>query len=180
MSLPVERVRVRAPARLHFGVLDLRGMLGRRFGGMGAAVPAPALQLEAERADDLTATGPDAERAVAFARRYIEAAGLPGGARILITQSMPTHSGLGSGTQLALSVARALAELYGRPHDAATLARQVGRGARSGVGPGSSNGADSCWKVADGKELAWRRCSPDCPCPSHGAASWLCRPPAPG
>ena len=43
MSVPVERVRVRAPARLHFGVLDLRGMLGRRFGGMGAAVPAPAL-----------------------------------------------------------------------------------------------------------------------------------------
>ncbi|MBP2647474.1 MAG: hypothetical protein H6Q77_1098 [Gemmatimonadetes bacterium] len=134
MSIPVERVRVRAPARLHFGVLDLRGMLGRRFGGMGAAVPAPALQLEAERADSLTATGPDAERAVSFAKRYAEAAGFSGGARFLITQSMPAHSGLGSGTQLALSVARALAELYGRPHDAATLARHVGRGARSGVG----------------------------------------------
>jgi len=62
VSLPVERVRVRAPARLHFGVLDLRGVLGRRFGGMGAAVPAPALQLEAERADDYVASGPDAER----------------------------------------------------------------------------------------------------------------------
>jgi beta-RFAP synthase len=132
--LPVERVRVRAPARLHFGVLDLRGMLGRRFGGMGASVPAPALQLEAERADGYSATGPDAERAVAFARRYGEAAGLPGGACIRITQAMPVHSGLGSGTQLALSVARALAELYARPGDAATLARLVSRGARSGVG----------------------------------------------
>jgi len=134
MSMPVERVRVRAWARLHFGVLDLRGMLGRRFGGMGAAVPAPSLHLEAERADDFAASGPDAERAVAFARRYAAAAGLPGGARIRITQSMPAHSGLGSGTQLALSVARALAELYGRPHEVATLARQVNRGARSGVG----------------------------------------------
>lgn len=134
MSVPVERVRVRAPARLHFGVLDLRGVLGRRFGGMGAAVPAPALQLEAERADGYAASGPDAERAVEFARRYGEAAGLPGGARIRVTHAMPVHSGLGSGTQLALSVARALAELYGQPHDAATLARQVSRGARSGVG----------------------------------------------
>lgn len=134
MSIPVERVRVRAPARLHFGVLDLRGMLGRRFGGMGAAVPAPALQLEAERAESWTATGPDADRAIAFARRYAEAVDLPGAARLLITQSMPAHSGLGSGTQLALSVARALAELYGQPHDAATLAGQVRRGARSGVG----------------------------------------------
>lgn len=134
MSLPVERVRVRAPARLHFGVLDLRGMLGRRFGGMGASVPAPALQLEAERSDDYFASGPDAERAMAFARRYGEAAGLPGGARIRVTHAMPVHSGLGSGTQLALSVARALAELYGQPSDTATLARLVSRGARSGVG----------------------------------------------
>lgn len=134
MSLPVERVRVSAPARLHFGVLDLRGILGRRFGGMGAAVPAPALQLEAERSDDCRAIGPDADRAVGFARRYAQAAGLPGGAHILITRAMPAHSGLGSGTQLALAVARALAELYGRPHDAPTLAEQVGRGARSGVG----------------------------------------------
>jgi len=36
-------VFVEAPARLHFGVLDLRGDLGRRFGGIGAAVPAPSL-----------------------------------------------------------------------------------------------------------------------------------------
>lgn len=134
MSLPVERVRVRAPARLHFGVLDLRGKLGRRFGGMGAAVPSPALQLEAERADDFSAAGPDAERALGFARRYAAAAGVPGGARIRITHAMPVHSGLGSGTQLALSVARALADLYGQPHDAATLARLVNRGVRSGVG----------------------------------------------
>jgi len=134
MSLPVERVRVRAPARLHFGVLDLRGMLGRRFGGMGAAVPAPALELEAERADGFFVSGPDADRALGFAKRYGDSAGIPGGARIRITRAMPAHSGLGSGTQLALSVARALAELYGQPHDAATLARQVSRGARSGVG----------------------------------------------
>jgi len=45
-----EAVFVEAPARLHFGVLDLRGDLGRRFGGIGAAVPAPSLLLEARRA----------------------------------------------------------------------------------------------------------------------------------
>ena len=33
------RVFVEAPARLHFGVLDLRGALGRWFGGIGAAAP---------------------------------------------------------------------------------------------------------------------------------------------
>lgn len=134
MSIPVERVRISAPARLHFGVLDLRGILGRRFGGMGAAIPLPALQLEAERADGFSATGPDAARGLAFARRYAEATSIPGEARFTITRTIPPHSGLGSGTQLALGVARALAALYDQPHDAATLARQSGRGVRSGVG----------------------------------------------
>ena len=36
---------VEAPARLHFGVLDLRGDLGRRFGGIGAAVPVPCASM---------------------------------------------------------------------------------------------------------------------------------------
>src|SRR6201984_3548162 len=56
------RVFFAAPARLHFGVLDLRGDLGRRFGGIGAAVPAPSLLVEASPAPSLTAEGPDATR----------------------------------------------------------------------------------------------------------------------
>ena len=42
----------RPAARLHFGVLDLRGALGRRFGGLGAAIPSPSLLLEVARARD--------------------------------------------------------------------------------------------------------------------------------
>jgi beta-RFAP synthase len=127
-------VTVRAPSRLHFGVLDLHGGLGRRFGGIGAAIPHPGLVLEAARADDLTAEGPDAERAVEFARRYRERAGITGGAHIVVRQAIPAHAGLGSGTQLALAVARALAELYDRPTDAALLASSVERGRRSAIG----------------------------------------------
>src|SRR6185437_10308328 len=44
------------------------------------------------------------------------------------------HCGLGSGTQLALAVARALAELYDLPPDAASLARATGRAQRSAIG----------------------------------------------
>lgn len=134
MSLPAEWVSIHAPARLHFGVLDLRGTLGRRFGGMGAAVPSPGLHLEATRSSGWEASGPDADRALAFAKRYAAAAGLGGGAAIRVLRAMPAHSGLGSGTQLALTVTRALATLYGKPHDVRTLASLVGRGARSGVG----------------------------------------------
>lgn len=127
-------VAVRAPARLHFGVLDLRGHLGRRFGGIGAAVPVPGVALEAELAPELEATGPDSERALEFARRYLAACGLTGGARLHIREAIPAHAGLGSGTQLALSVARALAELHGQPTAADQLALAVGRGRRSAIG----------------------------------------------
>jgi beta-ribofuranosylaminobenzene 5'-phosphate synthase len=51
-----------------------------------------------------------------------------------VHRTLPAHAGLGSGTQLALAVARALAELYGDATDAPELARAVGRARRSAVG----------------------------------------------
>ncbi len=127
-------VFVEAAARLHFGILDLRGALGRRFGGLGAAVPEPSLLLEVAREERLSAHGPDADRAVAFAERFLAHHGLGGGARLTVHRHIPAHSGLGSGTQLGLAVARALAELHGLPADPAALARAVDRGRRSAIG----------------------------------------------
>jgi len=129
-----DAVFVEAPARLHLGVLDLRGDLGRRFGGLGAAIPEPSLLLEAVPAAGVEADGPDAERAAEFARRFLEYHGRPGGVRLRVHRAIPAHAGLGSGTQLGLAVGRALAELYDLPRDPAALARAVNRGRRSGVG----------------------------------------------
>jgi beta-RFAP synthase len=129
-----QAVFVEAPARLHFGVLDLRGSLGRWFGGIGAAAPETSLLLSASRADTLLSTGEDAERATAFAQRFLSHHGIRGGARLHVHRALPAHAGLGSGTQLALAVARALAELYDVASDAPSLAHAVGRAARSAIG----------------------------------------------
>jgi len=129
-----EAVFVEAQARLHFGVLDLRGALGRWFGGIGAAAPAPTLLVSASPADALSVGGHDVDRAAAFARRLLAHHGLDGGARLWVRRALPPHAGLGSGTQLALAVARALAELYGVTTDARELAHAVGRGGRSAIG----------------------------------------------
>jgi beta-ribofuranosylaminobenzene 5'-phosphate synthase len=129
-----DSVFVQAAARLHFGVLDLRGALGRRFGGLGAAVPEPSLLLEASIAKRLSAHGPDADRALGFAERFLERYGLAGGACLTVHRHIPQHSGLGSGTQLGLAVARALAELHGVAAEPTELARAVGRGRRSAIG----------------------------------------------
>jgi beta-RFAP synthase len=127
-------VFVEAPARLHFGVLDLRGRLGRTFGGLGAAIPCPSLLLEATLERVVTAEGPDSDRAAEFARRFLAFHGLRTGARLILHRTIPSHAGLGSGTQLGLAVARALAELNGLAPDPVELARAVGRGRRSAIG----------------------------------------------
>lgn len=133
MSSP-GRIFVEAPARLHFGVLDLRGRLGRHFGGLGAAIPSPSLLLEAAPAANLTVQGPDADRAAEFARRFLAFHRLPEAGRIVIHKAIPSHAGLGSGTQLGLAVGRALAELHGLPSETVDLARAMARGKRSAIG----------------------------------------------
>jgi beta-RFAP synthase len=129
-----EAVFVEASARLHFGVLDLRGARGRWFGGIGASVARPTLLVSAAPAGTLVADGEDAERAREFASLFLAHHNLRGGAVVRVHRSLPPHAGLGSGTQLALAVARALAVLYGIEGDARALARAVGRGKRSAIG----------------------------------------------
>ena len=127
-------VRVEAPARLHMGMLDVAGGRARRFGGLGVALSRPAVVVEAIPSDDVTAEGPDAERALAVARRCREALGLPGGARVRVVEAIPAHVGLGSGTKLALAVTAAIAALAGETPEPRAIARAAGRGARSAVG----------------------------------------------
>lgn len=134
MTDALPRFFIEAPARLHFGMLDLAGSLGRRFGGIGAAVEHPSLLLSAAPGRTLTAEGPDAERALVFARRYAERFHGNLGAHIRIERAIPPHQGLGSGTQLALAVARAIAELHGHDSDIHTLSAAVGRARRSAIG----------------------------------------------
>jgi beta-ribofuranosylaminobenzene 5'-phosphate synthase len=127
-------VRVEAPARLHMGMLDVAGGRARRFGGLGVALSRPAAVVEASPSDDVTAEGPDAERALAVARRCRGALGLAGGARVRVLEAIPAHVGLGSGTKLALAVTAALAALTGQTAEPRAIARASGRGARSAVG----------------------------------------------
>ena len=133
-------VFVEAPGRLHFGLLDLCGAIGRRFGGIGAAAPGPTLLVSATAFDALEVDGEDAERAATFARLLLAHHGIDGGARLCVHRTLPAHAGLGSGTQLSLAVARALAEIHGITTDTSTLARAVGRARRSAIGTWTFDG----------------------------------------
>src|SRR5262245_13155191 len=129
-------VSVSAPARLHLGFLDLNGGLGRRFGSLGLAISNPRTRLSVGLARRTEIVEPDADRVRLHVETLQRALDLDGAYRITIEEAIPAHAGLGSGTQLALSVAAALRRLHGLPLDPRGDAAHLRRGARSGVGIG--------------------------------------------
>jgi beta-ribofuranosylaminobenzene 5'-phosphate synthase len=131
------QVAVFAPARLHLGFLDLEGGLGRRFGGLGLAIDGLGTRLRLAAAPSASSSGPGAERALRYLAQAAATLDLPPDARIVIDEASPEHAGFGSGTQLGLAVAAALARLHGARVATADLAKAIGRGARSGIGIGA-------------------------------------------
>lgn len=130
------RVRVKAPARLHFGFIDLDGTLGHIYGSVGLAIDQPRLLLEASAAHRLSVEGDEGGRAAALARHFLRHYRIREGAEISLKETIPPHAGLGSGTQLALGIATALARLFSVEGNIRELAAVMERGKRSGIGVG--------------------------------------------
>ncbi len=125
---------VTAPARLHFGMLDPTGLGARRFGGFGVGVGYPRVVVGVDRAQSFIVSGSQAERAASFAHRARSEFSLRDEVEVNVYEAIPPHSGLGSGTKLALAIARGIAALAGAAPDPERLAEASGRGARSSVG----------------------------------------------
>jgi beta-ribofuranosylaminobenzene 5'-phosphate synthase len=133
----IAAVEVFAPSRLHLGFLDLEGALGRRYGSLGLAIDRFGTRLSLTRAKRSSAEGPGADRALYYLDRAATSLGVSPAARVTVEEVSPEHAGFGSGTQLGLAVAAALARLHGLTVATPMLAAAVGRGARSGIGIGA-------------------------------------------
>lgn len=129
-----KRYRIEAPGRLHMGFLDMDGSLGRRFGSVGVGLEEIQTCLLVETSETLCAEGPDSERALQTAKRIEKSIGRPLPAKITVEQCIPPHSGLGSGTQMALATGTALSALHALDLKPAEIASLCGRGRRSGIG----------------------------------------------
>jgi len=128
------KVYVKTPARLHLGLIDLNGDLGRLFGGLGVGIDRPNVILEAQWSERLAVTGEKTDVVKTLAKRFLETYNIKANASIKVKQTIPEHAGLGSGTQLALAVATALAKLFDVNASIRELAKAMGRGQRTSVG----------------------------------------------
>ena len=123
-------VRVSTGGRLHFGFCNLSLAHERLYGSVGVALERPRVVVEAQ-----PATTVQCEDTLArdYARQAVDLLELPG-ATVTVERPLPRHVGLGSGTQLALAVLRAVAAAHDRSVDVRRRAPDLGRGGRSGVG----------------------------------------------
>ncbi len=128
-------VRVETPSRLHFGLIDLNGAVGRIDGSIGLALDDPGFTLVAREAAEpsVTGAGPHDARALATLERLQVAWGV-GSASLDFRSVVPLHSGLGAGTQLILAVMHALAAIYDVTLSEEDVMRLSGRGGASGIG----------------------------------------------
>ena len=133
-------VKVRTSGRLHMGFFDLHGGLGRKFGSIGLSLAEPALVISAHASQHLNVTGEASvpatvlAKASAIAQQLATKLNLHGALDLHISQHIPEHAGLGSGTQIALAVGSAISNVYQLELNAQKIAELSGRGSRSGIG----------------------------------------------
>jgi beta-ribofuranosylaminobenzene 5'-phosphate synthase len=123
-------VTVETGARLHFGFQNLSLAHPRLYGGVGVGLAEPRLVVDVEQA---RAVECDDGAVEPYLRAVVEELGVEG-ARVTVKERFPRHTGLGSGTQLALSCLTGVARAYGLEPRPRERAPRLGRGGRSGVG----------------------------------------------
>jgi beta-ribofuranosylaminobenzene 5'-phosphate synthase len=132
-------IRLTAPSRLHFGLLAWGKTAPRQFGSVGLMVDRPGLSILARPSEAWGTSGPLERRTRLMIDRVVEQLHQESidldPCHFEIKSAPDEHVGLGTGTQLSLSVAKILLHAAGEP--APTISRLVtltGRGRRSGIG----------------------------------------------
>lgn len=132
------KVKIETPSRLHFALIDLNGSLGRVDGGVGAALESPGWTVEVEPSQEGLEVESclEVERAEveSLALKFLKSYRLKPDFKIKVSRGVPRHVGLGSGTQLTLGIAYALAKASGINTSPRELANLMGRGGTSGIG----------------------------------------------
>lgn len=138
--------KIRGGSRLHFGLFSTRpdneSGGNRVYGGLGMMVDSPSWEICGEPSKSWSIEGEDKDRFGDLLKRLDNPSLGLMPVSFRITRALPAHLGLGSGTQMALGLAR-LALLINKPSDQELgnglglvdkLCHLTGRGMRSAIG----------------------------------------------
>lgn len=128
------RLKISAPARLHFGIIDMRGDLGRIHGSAGVSVQTPRLVLDVQGSSDTNVCGDQSGRVSQLIEMIRAIYNISSSISVKMIQEIPEHIGFGSGTQLALSLGMAFNKIYDLNQSLDQIAVHLKRGRVSGIG----------------------------------------------
>jgi beta-ribofuranosylaminobenzene 5'-phosphate synthase len=141
MSSSAKMASVKAHARLHMGFFDMHGGLGRKFGSLGVSLASPVTEITASLSDRLMITGAvgkdemiPIENAIKHFQNELK---VSTSLNIHVKQLIPSHFGLGSGTQIKLTLLAVIDRLNQLKLDHNDFVKASGRGMRSGIGLGT-------------------------------------------
>lgn len=128
----MEAIEVTTSARLHLGFYNFLSN-GIAYGSIGVAIDRPVIRVIVRKRGEIIVNNYTNEYVNDVINQIIDVLNIPG-AEINIYSCIPRHVGLGSTTQLSLSIAYALSRLYGYKYSIRKLALLLKRGYVSGIG----------------------------------------------
>jgi len=135
------RIKVITPSRLHFGLIDLNGQIGRIDGGLGVALDRPNVIIEAQNGqtdendfNTINCSGYSSDEVEELTKTIMKSLKIENGISLQINSSIPAHVGLGSKTQLSLAIAKTLCILKNIEKTPYELAQLTRRGGTSRIG----------------------------------------------
>jgi len=133
------KIKITSPARLHLGFMDLNGSLGRKFGSVGLAINSieTSITVSKNSLNQNKVLNEINKRAYEYADLILKAYEVDETVLIDVHKKIPEHAGLGSGTQLALSVGVAVSKLFDLNLSLMDIGKVLDRGNRSGIGIGA-------------------------------------------
>ena len=131
-------VQITTPSRLHFGLIDLNGELGRINGSLGVALENPSWLIHAGESvspNDTILSEEFKKQFSSFKARFDQQFKTNSKQiNFSFVKDIPAHVGLGSKTQFFLGIGALLAKIHHLDLEARPLAKLAERGGTSGIG----------------------------------------------
>lgn len=124
---------IETPARIHLGFLELNPNAERNFGSLGLTISNFKTIISLKESKKLIINSKEKKKIERISKKLIKIYEFPK-FEVSVLRSIPMHTGLGSGTQLALSLGMILTKFFNKDISIEELSLCLGRGQRSGIG----------------------------------------------
>ncbi len=146
-----------SPARIHLGFLEMNQSLPRFFGSLGLTISKYGFEIEIKSSNKFNVVSHDSKlkkKVLLILIKFKKKMKIPF-CEIKVNKYIPQHIGLGSGTQLSLSVGYLVSLFFDLKMTIDEIALFLKRGKRSGIGIQSFKRGGFAVDLGKKKKINW-------------------------